>query len=341
MCFELSDKGVFLAELPKVIETKMKKQGYHFIGKHSAVKICEYTANGLRGETLCYKYSFYGIKSWQCIQGTPAIGCDIACKFCWRLIPEEIGVKWNELNAVSEWDDPKDIVDGMIMEQKRIVSGFKATADTPLKLKRWEEANDPKHVAISLTGEPTFYPKLKALISEFHKRSISTFLVTNGTLPEAIEKLDPLPTQIYISLQAPDEKSYIQITRPKIPDTWKRFLKSLSLLKDIKTRTVLRMTLIKGLNMHNPEGYAELIRMAQPNYVEVKGFSYVGGARGEDRGLSLTSMPNHDEIKAFAHKLSELAGYIETAEHKPSRIELLSRDEQSAKSRIIDFSKIH
>ena len=35
------------------------------------------------------------------------------------------------------------------------------------------------------------------------------------------------------------------------------------------------MTLIKGLNMHNPEGYASLIGTAKPNYVEVKGFSYV------------------------------------------------------------------
>ena len=54
--------------MPAVLKQKMEKQGYHFVGKHSAVKICEYTANGLRGGTLCYKYSFYGIRSWQCIQ---------------------------------------------------------------------------------------------------------------------------------------------------------------------------------------------------------------------------------------------------------------------------------
>ena len=50
-----------MTKMPEELKNKMKKQGYHFVGEHSAVKICEYTANGLRGETLCYKYTFYGI----------------------------------------------------------------------------------------------------------------------------------------------------------------------------------------------------------------------------------------------------------------------------------------
>ena len=326
--------------MPIALKQKMEKQGYHFVGKHSAVKICEYTANGLKGGTLCYKYSFYGIRSWQCIQSTPAIGCDIGCKFCWRLIPEEIGINWNELNAVGNWDNPEDIVEGMIMEQRRIVSGYKAVADTGLKLRRWEEANNPRHVAISLTGEPTFYPKLGGLIRAFHKRGISTFLVSNGTLPEAIRKLDPLPTQLYISLQAPDMDSYIEVTRPKIKGTWERFLESLSMLKGLNTRTVLRMTLIKGLNMKNPEEYASLIKLAGANYVEVKGFSFVGGARGESRGLSLQSMPNHEEVREFARILADKTGYLLTAEHMPSRVVLLSRDQKSKDERMIDFTKI-
>lgn len=243
-----------MPEMPEGLRVKMEKQGYHFVGKHSAVKTCEYTANGLRGKTLCYKYTFYGIKSWQCIQGTPAIGCDLGCTFCWRLIPEEHGYKWNELNAVEQWDEPEKVVEGMIREQKRIVSGFKATAETDLKMKRWEEANMPRHVALSLTGEPMFYPKMSALLAEFHKRGVSTFLVHNGTLPEALERLDPLPTQLYISLQAPDEDTYIRTVRPKIPGTWERFRKALSTMRNLKTRTVLRMTLVKGLNFCNPEG---------------------------------------------------------------------------------------
>ncbi len=318
----------------------MEKQGYHFVGEHSAVKICEYTANGLRGETLCYKYTFYGIRSWRCVQATPAIGCDLGCSFCWRLIPEEHGFKWNELNALQEWDDPEKIIEGMINEQKKLVSGFKHQADTELKQRRWKEAREPMHVALSLTGEPMFYPKMGELINAFHKRGISTFLVHNGTLPEAIAKLHPLPTQLYVSMQAPDKETYNSTTRPKILNAWDRFLECLDVMRTIKTRTVLRMTLVKGLNMHNPEGYAQLIKRAMPNYVEVKGFSFIGGARESGRGLELKSMPNHEEIKEFAKKLAELTGYSATVEHKPSRIVLLCRDQESIKNRIIDFDKI-
>jgi tRNA wybutosine-synthesizing protein 1 len=329
-----------MPDMPKALKGKMEKQGYHFVGEHSAVKICEYTANGLRGQTLCYKYAFYGIKSWRCIQATPAIGCDLGCSFCWRIIPEEHGFKWNELNAVKEWENPDTIIDGMITEQRKVVSGFKAVADTDTKTKRWHEAREPMHVALSLTGEPMFYPKMSKLIEGFHRKGISTFLVHNGTLPEAIRRLNPLPTQLYISMQAPDEETYIKTTRPKIPNAWDRFLKCMDVIRTIDTRTVLRMTLVKGLNMHSPEGYATLIKRGLPKYVEVKGFSFVGGARDPARHLDLSNMPNHDEIKAFAKKLAELTGYLYTVEHKPSRIVLLCRDQEALKNRMIDFSKI-
>ncbi len=317
----------------------MGKQGYHFVGKHSAVKICEYAANGLRDKTLCYKNLFYGIKSWKCMQATPAVGCDLSCRFCWRIIPEEFDTKWNELNKTS-WDEPRYIAENMIKEQQRIVSGFKSIADTDLKMRRWKEANSPMHVALSLTGEPTFYPYLSELLKEFHKRKMSTFVVSNGTLPEAIERLELMPTQFYISLQAPDSKTYMNVVRPKIGDAWKRFLKSLEFMSTLKTRTALRMTLVKGLNMGNMDGYVKLIGMAKPNYVEVKGFSFVGGAREKERGLSLFDMPNNEEIAEFAHRLAESTGYIETDEHKLSRIVLLSRDKNSKDSRKINFDKI-
>jgi len=328
--------------MPEILKKQMQKQGYHFVGEHqhSAVKTCEYTKKGIEDKTLCYKNEFYGIRSWRCLQATPAIGCDLACRFCWRIMPDEHGVKWNELNAVEQWDTPKEIVDKMIEEQKKLVSGFKAVADTELKKQRFKEANEPLHATLSLTGEPLFYPLMSELLDEFHKRHMSTFLVHNGTLPEAIEKLKTLPTQFYISLQAPDEETYVKVTRPKIPNAWERFIRSLELMRSMKTRTVLRMTLVKGLNMLNPEGYAKLIKIAMPNYVEVKGFSFVGGARESQRGLHYEDMPRHEEIREFAKKIAELTGYIYTDEHEESRVVLLCRDEESVKNRIIDFDKL-
>ncbi|MEM0074563.1 MAG: 4-demethylwyosine synthase TYW1 [Candidatus Micrarchaeaceae archaeon] len=328
-----------MEEMPQQLKEQMQKQGYHFVGRHSAVKTCEYTKKGIKGETLCYKNKFYGIRSWQCLQSTPAIGCDLACRFCWRIIPDEEGYRWNELNA-GEWDEPSEIVDKMIEEQRKLVSGFKAIANNELRKKRYKEANEPRHATLSLTGEPMFYPKMSELLSEFHKRGMSTFLVHNGTLPEAIEKLRVMPTQFYISLQAPDKETYEKVTRPKVPNAWERFLKSLRLMRNMNTRTVLRLTLVKGLNMNNPEGYAELVKIAMPNYVEVKGFSFVGGARSEARGLHYEDMPMHEEIKQFAEAIAKLTGYIVTVDHKESRVVLLCRDEESKKNRVIDFDKI-
>ncbi|MGC8812780.1 MAG: 4-demethylwyosine synthase TYW1, partial [Candidatus Aenigmatarchaeota archaeon] len=100
-----------------------------------------------------------------------------------------------------------------------------------------------------------------------------------------------------------------------------------------------RMTLVKGLNFKNPKGYAKLISIAQPDYVEVKAFVFVGGARNPSRGLKLEDMPTMEEIREFAKALAEETNYIESGEHIPSRIVLLSKDEKTAKKKKIKFKK--
>ncbi len=320
--------------LPENLKNKMEKQGYHFVGNHSCVKICEYTSNALRDRELCYKNKFYGIKSWQCMQVSLSIGCDLSCRFCWRLIPEEINLKWNELNAVKQ-DDPEQILNGFIKEQKRIVSGYKSEDN----LERWNQANTPIHIAISLTGESLFYKKISDLIRLLHKNKISTFIVSNGTLPDIIENME-LPTQFYISMQAPNEELYINITRPKILNSWNKFIKSLKIMKNMKTRTVLRMSLIKNLNMVDVEGYAKLIKIAMPWYIEVKGFSFIGGAREPSRNLQYSDMPLHEEVKSFAELIAKKTGYLISNEHKTSKMVLLSRDKIVEKKTQINFNNL-
>ncbi len=101
-----------------------------------------------------------------------------------------------------------------------------------------------------------------------------------------------------------------------------------------KTRTVLRMTLAKNLNLEAAGEYAELIKRAGADYVEVKAYMAVGASRER---LGPKYMPEHGEIKEFAEDLARETGYVETAEHEPSRVVLLSRDEKAAKNRIISF----
>ncbi len=325
--------------MPEELAVMMKKQGYHFVGKHSAAKACNYTTGSLEENgATCYKHRFYGIRSWRCIQATPAIGCNLACSFCWRIIPDEVGFSWNEINAVKKWDGPEDIVDGLIKEQRRIVSGYKA--HERVNMKRWKEANNPAHVALSLTGEPLFYPMMNELIAAFSRRGISTFLVTNGTMVNALKALKTMPTQLYVSVQAPNKLVYEKVTRAKtLGATWKNFMEFIKLFSTMKTRKVFRLTLIKELNMVDVEGYATLIKEGRPHYVEVKGFVYVGGARNAERGLAYGQMPGKEEMLAFARKLAELSGYIFTDYHERSNAALLCADERAAYDRILKFSK--
>ncbi|MDE1855691.1 MAG: 4-demethylwyosine synthase TYW1 [Candidatus Micrarchaeota archaeon] len=324
--------------VPEELRAMMQKQGYHFVGRHSALKTCNYTEESMRLEgATCYKNQFYGIQSWRCMQSTPAIGCNLACSFCWRIIPEEIGINWNELNALGDWDDPDSIVEGLISEQRKLVSGFKGREGT--NMQRWKEANDPAHVALSLTGEPMFYPQMSKLLDAFHRRGISTFLVTNGTMVGALRRLSVMPTQLYVSIQAPNQEIYEKAARAKTLNAWQNFQEFLKVFSTLDTRRVFRLTLVKGVNMVDVKGYADLISKGKPQYVEVKGFVFVGGARSEERHLSYEQMPRKEEVIEFASEIARESGYLFTDYHEHSKVVLLCADEHAAQTRLLHFEK--
>ena len=74
------------AMVTPLLEKSLTKQGYKIIGTHSGVKICRWTKSMLRGRGGCYKHSFYGIASHQCMETTPSLACANKCVFCWRLV---------------------------------------------------------------------------------------------------------------------------------------------------------------------------------------------------------------------------------------------------------------
>jgi tRNA wybutosine-synthesizing protein 1 len=324
--------------MPKGLRDTMSRQHYHFVGRHSATKICTYAARSLKGGGSCYKHQFYGIRSWRCVQATPTIGCNLACRFCWRIIPEEEGYRWNELNAQGEWDDPVEIAEGLIREHREILIGYKG--NEKVKMERWLEADNPAHVAISLTGEPLFYPKMNALLEEFHRRKMSTFLVTNGTLVNALKNLKVMPTQLYVSVQAPNKEVYAKTVRPKNANaTWENFISFLKIFSQLPTRRVFRLSLVKDLNMVDASGYAKLIETGKPDYVEVKGFVFVGGARNPKRDLRFDQMPRKNEILEFAGEIAKKSGYLVVDYHESSKVALLCADDAAAKNRFIKFEK--
>ena len=300
------------------------KQGYHFVGKYAVVKPCHWMKKSLltRGKEFCYKQKFYGIPSHRCLQMSPTIFCNERCVFCWRAHPEELGVKINELGPF-KYDDPESIVINSVIEWKRILSGYRGNPKVdPLML---EEAMRPIHVAISLVGEPTLYPYLGQLVDAYFKYGFKTaFIVTNGTRPDVLENLERKPSQLYVSVVAPDFETFKKVARPIISPkiAWNNLMNTLELLPSFSIPTVIRITLVKGLNMHNLEGYAKLIEKAEPTYVEPKAAMSVGYFKYR---LTKDNMPRHSEVREFGKKLAELIGYKMIDEAVNSRIVLLSK----------------
>ena len=192
-------------------------------------------------------------------------------------------------------------------------------------IKAFENAKKPKHVAISLDGEPTLYPALGDLIDEFKKRGFTTFVVTNGTKPERIEELsknDQLPTQLYVTLAAPNKEIYKKVCRPLISDGWERLMKTLCMLKDLDCRTVIRITAVKNLNMIHPEQYEKIVEKSSPWFLEIKGFTMESHAKQifERVGYKFDDpIPTHDDILNFASKFK----FEKIYDNKDSRFALL------------------
>ena len=288
-------------------EKTLARQGYHLVGS-GAVKPCLWLNRSLRGGDQCYKHHFYGIASHRCVQMTPTLECNHLCLHCWRPIDDPIPGK--------EPTEPAELLEGILQGQQKFISGYGGSATTDPE--RLVEARDPKHMAISLMGEPTLYPYLKELIDLASKRGMTTFLVSNATCPEVLAELRP--TQLYLSLNAPNEEMYRQVCNPA-KDLWPKILESLQLLKEHRCRNVIRMTLVRGLNMEKLEDYARLIGDAEPDFVELKAYMHLGRSRAR---LERTAMPQHTEILDLADSLAGLLGYQLEADVPLSRVALLA-----------------
>jgi tRNA wybutosine-synthesizing protein 1 len=311
------------AESVKKYMEVYRKQGYRLLGKnqHSAVKICWWTKESLRAGRVCYKELWYPpVQSHRCMQMTPYIGCNFHCLYCWRLHSgDRSGLNWNEFPlSVRELDEPGEIVDQAIEKRKTLLSGFKGNPEVDKK--RFEEALKPTMMTMSLTGEPTLYPRVSDLNAEAEKRGMLTFLVTNGTMPKVLEDMSPLPFQLYVSVSAPDKNTHMRLTKPLIGDGWDRLNRTLELLPSLETRKVMRLTLVKGWNMMNHDGYAELIEKAEPNFIEAKAYEWVGESQ---RRLPKEAMPFMEDVREFAGRISESTGYEIKGEYSPSGVVLL------------------
>jgi tRNA wybutosine-synthesizing protein 1 len=305
--------------LSEEIIAKYKKSGYIVIGKnrHSAIEVCRWNKSALRGGKGCYKQAWFGISSHRCLQMTPCLICNLRCQFCWRRFDlRKSGIK--------NWDKPKELIDEAIKTQKKLLTGFGGNPETTKELLK--EAFDPKQFAISLDGEPTLYPKLPELIKEIKDGNGTVFLVTNGTIPTALKKLiekKSEPTNLYISVYGTSEKMYKKVCNPLIPKVFDRVKKSLKLMKKFKeAKTIFRITAVKGLTMIDSKGYSKLIKISEPDFVEIKGYAWLGESR---QRLKNSNVPTMEELKEFAEEIKKLNDYKIKAEDDRSRVILLAK----------------
>lgn len=311
-----------LIRISPLTKSKLQKAKYG-IYNHSAVEICHWTKKSFANEGNCYKHKFYGISTHQCMEMTPtAMNCENRCIYCWR--PAEF---YDTLKMPPHLvDEPDVIVHQLMKERERLLSGFYGNNKNDKK--KLDESLLPAHYAISLSGEPTMYPKLPQLIKYLKslKATKSVFLVTNGQEPAMLRRLadeDALPTQLYLSTNATNRKTFHLINRPRHKDAWERWCESLEFLASARTRTVLRMTMIRGYNeeINFVNDFARLISQAFPHFVEIKSYMHIGMSV---QRLEKSNMLEMSEVKTFADCLvKKLPRFAIMDESEISRIVVL------------------
>ena len=308
-----------LIQITPQIKSKLQKAKYG-VYNHSAVELCHWTKKSFAGEGDCYKHKFYGISTHRCMEMTPAaMNCENRCVYCWR--PTEF---YDTLEMPPELvDEPDVIVDNLMEARRKLISGFYGHSKNSKK--KLDESLFPAHYAISLSGEPTMYPKLPQLIKYLKtlKATKSIFLVTNGQEPEMLARLqdeDALPTQIYLSTNASNKKMFYTVNRPRYKDAWYRWWKSLRFLASLQTRTVRRMTLIRDYNdrLDFVEEFSKMMEEGNPHFIELKSYMNIGMSTMR---LGRNNMMEMSEVQNFARLLcSKLQGYSIMDESEISRI---------------------
>ncbi|PHH83661.1 hypothetical protein CDD82_5419 [Ophiocordyceps australis] len=304
----------------------LTKQGYSIVGSHSGVKICRWTKSALRGRGSCYKYSLYGINSHQCMETTPSLSCSNKCVFCWRHGTNPVGTTWR-------WvvDAPDLIFEGVKEQHYKKIKMMRGVPG--VRAERYAEALRIRHCALSLVGEPIFYPHINEFLALLHNERISSFLVCNAQHPEQLAALKAV-TQLYVSIDASNRESLRKIDRPLHRDFWERFQRCLDILREkrFRHRTVFRLTLVKGFNVEDEaEGYAALVDRGLPCFVEIKGVTYCGTSTSSNAGLSMSNVPFYWEVCDFARALEARLrarglAYSIAAEHAHSCCILLASE---------------
>ena len=332
----VEDEDKLIQIKPGIVQ-QLKKAKYG-VADHSTVELCHWTKKSFKHEGSCYKHKFYGISTHRCMEFSPAgMHCENRCVYCWRPMEFYDSLKM-EPEKVAE---PKEILTKLMEERKKLIMGY--YGDSRNDKQRLDESLLPSHYAISLSGESTMYPKLPELIK--YLKSLETtksiFLVTNGQKPDMIQRLqdeDALPTQLYLSTNAADYDSFLKINKPKYDDSWQRWNKTLEMLKQLDTRTVLRITLIRNYNDQKEmiPAFASMLKQASPHFIEIKSYMHIG--RSTNR-LEHSNMLEMDEVRKFSEEIAKQSQIFSIMDESlVSRIVILQNNHRVIDRWISDYA---
>jgi len=145
---------------PKIVQ-QLKKAKYG-VSDHSTVELCHWTRKSFKNEGDCYKHKFYGISTHRCMEFSPAgMHCENRCVYCWRPMEFYDSMKMEPENVA----EPEQVVSKLMEERRKLIMGH--YGDARHEKQKLDESLLPAHYAISLSGEPTMYPK----ITKFNKIS--------------------------------------------------------------------------------------------------------------------------------------------------------------------------
>jgi tRNA wybutosine-synthesizing protein 1 len=317
-----------IIQIKPMVSQQLKKAKYG-VSDHSTVALCHWTKKSFKHEGNCYKHKFYGILTHSCMEFSPAgMYCENRCVYCWRPMEFYESMKMESENVA----EPEEIMVKLMEERKKLIMGH--YGDSRSDKTRLDESLKPNHYAISLSGEPTMYPKLPELIKYLKtlKETKSIFLVTNGQEPDMIQKLQDesaLPTQLYLSTNASDYESFLRINKPRYDDSWQRWNKTLEMLKHLDTRTVLRITLIRDYNNQKEmiPTFAKILEQSSPHFVEIKSYMHIG--RSTNR-LDRENMLEMDEVRKFSEEIAKQSKIFSVMDESYiSRIVVLQNNKRS------------
>jgi len=325
-----------LIQIKPGISQQLKKAKYG-VADHSTVELCHWTKKSFKHEGSCYKHKFYGISTHRCMEFSPAgMHCENRCVYCWRPMEFYDSLKMDPEKVA----EPKEILTKLMEERKKLIMGY--YGDTRNDKQRLDESLLPSHYAISLSGEPTMYPKLPELIKYLKslEATKSIFLVTNGQEPDMIQRLqdeDAMPTQLYLSTNAADYDSFLKINKPKYDDSWQRWNRTLEMLKKLDTRTVLRITLIRNYNDQDDmiPAFASMLKQASPHFIEIKSYMHIG--RSTNR-LEHSNMLEMEEVRKFSEEVSKQSQIFSIMDESlVSRIVILQNNQRFIDRWIPDY----